>query len=572
MVDTITDEGEDEEGATTVVSLEIVGGDGTDSNLNTTDGSSIDLFEETNGDVTGRTGGDSGLVIFAISIDGEGQVSVAQYDSIEHDPNSPNSHDESVDLAGKLNAVVTVTDGDNDVATDSKEIGSSISFQDDGPTASISATGNTVTLDETVGSTTDTPDDDIDDGNSDPFGATYGSAIGAVSDVNMVDTTTTEGEDDEGATTVVSLDIVGGDGSDSGLATTDGTTINLYEETNGDVTGRTGSDSGEVIFAISIDGDGEVNVAQYDSLEHPTSPNEHDESVNLTGKLDAVVTVTDGDGDVATDSTAIGSSIVFEDDGPTAGNVDDDVSEIGPLVATGFLDFDFGADGGSITEISRDSDGDNDILVDPEGRLQIDGFIGTQLAGYTLSVNVNTGFYTYTLSGALTGDDIVDVFNFTVTDGDLDTVEGTLTINVDVFDNTQIISDISSGGTLVFTGAALLLTGGFEPGSNIFGNFSADDLQVDFVTYDESTDTVSLKRRSISSRKASLVDASALSQAGVRTKAMFGSTGGASAMVAVSAGRASGRISGSRSSWDIMTSAIRATSQRVRANTPIVSK
>ena len=418
MVDTITDEGEDEEGATTVVSLNVLA---VDSGLATTDGTTINLFEESNGDVTGRAGGDSGEVIFAISIDADGEVSVAQYDSLEHDPNSPNSHDESVDLTDKLDAVVTVTDGDGDVATDNVAIGSSISFQDDGPTASMTLTGATVTLDETVGSTTDTPDDDIDSGNSDPFGDAYGTPIGAVSDVDMVDTTTTTGEDEEGATTVVSLNVLA---LDSGLATTDGTTINLYEENNGDVTGRAGSDSGEVIFAISIDADGEVSVAQYDSLEHAPADSietirqgegdgeltelqlltvtsqggtytlsyggqppgggvtatipfdatageieallissiddidgnggvtvtegaagvftidfdgegfnsdnvpelvldtsglvNFDESVDLTGKLDAVVTVTDGDGDVATDSKEIGSSISFQDDEPTA--------------------------------------------------------------------------------------------------------------------------------------------------------------------------------------------------------------------------------------------------------------
>ena len=40
--------------------------------------------------------------------------------------------------------------------------------------------------------------------------------------------------------------------------------------------------------------------------------------MTLGAAVNAVMTVTDGDGDVATNSVAIGSQIVFEDDGPTA--------------------------------------------------------------------------------------------------------------------------------------------------------------------------------------------------------------------------------------------------------------
>ena len=60
-----------------------------------------------------------------------------------------------------------------------------------------------------------------------------------------------------------------------------------------------------------------MTVAQYLSLEHPTSPDNYDESVNLGSLINAVVTVTDGDGDIATQSIGIGAAIQFQDDGPT---------------------------------------------------------------------------------------------------------------------------------------------------------------------------------------------------------------------------------------------------------------
>ena len=208
-----------------------------------------------------------------------------------------------MNLAGHLNAVVTVTDGDDDVATDTVGIGAAISFEDDGPTASIDLTRALVTLDESVGErpadSNGNPDlndtaDDISGGNPDPFAGLYGTPIGAVANVALV-TPVEVGEDDEGATTAVTLQIVGGSGSDSGLNTTDGTQIDLFLEANGDVTGRVGGAAGTVIFAISIDSNGNVTVAQYGSLEHPDNPDNYDEAVNLAGHLNAVVTVTDGD-------------------------------------------------------------------------------------------------------------------------------------------------------------------------------------------------------------------------------------------------------------------------------------
>ena len=76
---------------------------------------------------------------------------------------------------------------------------------------------------------------------------------------------------------------------------------------------------GNAVFAISIDAvTGVVSVAQYESIEHPTGGGSYDEPVNLGATVNAVMTVTDGDGDVATNSVAIGSQIVFEDDGPSA--------------------------------------------------------------------------------------------------------------------------------------------------------------------------------------------------------------------------------------------------------------
>ncbi|TIG74730.1 hypothetical protein DI120_16030, partial [Legionella pneumophila] len=111
-------------------------------------GDAITLTLES-GLVVGRDA--SGKAVLAISIDADtGVLSVAQYESIKH-PTGGSSYDEAVHLGGKINAVVTVTDGDGDVATQAIGIGDKVVFEDDGPVAQIAATGAKVIHDETTG-------------------------------------------------------------------------------------------------------------------------------------------------------------------------------------------------------------------------------------------------------------------------------------------------------------------------------------------------------------------------------------------------------------------------------------
>ncbi|WP_185966231.1 retention module-containing protein [Ectopseudomonas mendocina] len=327
--------GEDNEGATTVLSLSIVGGDGSDSGLTTTDGQTIRLYLE-NGLIVGRVeGGETspGAAAFAIAIGQDGSISVAQYISLHHPDTG--SADDAVSLAGKVRAVVTVTDGDGDVDTAQVGIGGAIRFEDDGPTAVIQRVeGVRVTHDESAGlqNATETPTpqgDALDDDTGNPdvialFAGVsnvgtdlegYAASAGPV--VSIAGTST--GEDNEGATTVLSLEITGGDGTDSGLTTTDGQVIRLYME-NGLIVGRVDGDDqgpGAAVFAVAIGEDGTISVAQYMSLNHPDTGS-RDEGVDLGGLVKAVVTVTDGDGDVDVARVNIGGAIRFEDDAPTA--------------------------------------------------------------------------------------------------------------------------------------------------------------------------------------------------------------------------------------------------------------
>lgn len=327
--------GSDFAGATTVLSLELTGASGSDSGLKTTDGTPINLYLE-DGLVVGRvaSGDFAGQAAFAVAIGADGSISIAQYMSLEH-PVGGSSYDEAVTLAGKIKAVVTVTDGDGDVAVDKVSVGHVIGFEDDGPVANIkSVHGVRVVHDESHGlqnaTATPAPAEDANDNDVNGISSLFNSVVNRGGDLSpkgyaqsngpLVSTAgSSYGQDQEGATSQLSLAVVGGNGADSGLATTAGFAIKLYVENNlvvGRIVG--GPDAGKAAFAVAIGADGTVSVAQYVSLEHPIGGSSYDEAVSLAGKVQAVLTVTDGDGDVAVDKVNIGSSIRFEDDGPTA--------------------------------------------------------------------------------------------------------------------------------------------------------------------------------------------------------------------------------------------------------------
>ncbi|MGF6705815.1 beta strand repeat-containing protein [Pseudomonas frederiksbergensis] len=472
---TLSSFGQDAAGGTKVLSLAIVGGDGTDSLLNTTDGKDIKLFKEGNL-IVGRYDVANGTVTaddpaaFAIALQQDGNVAVAQYVSLTHPVagSSAADHDDRVDLAGLVNAVVTVTDGDGDTSTDSVGIGDDINFDDDGPSADVADGGGSVTIDETAGN----QDNDSDaaavlalfDTEVLNKGTDLSPAEFAISTTPLATTALSSfGQDQEGATKVLSLAIVGGDGTDSLLNTTDGKDIKLFKEgdliigrydvANGTVTG-----ADPAAFAIALLQDGNVAVAQYVSLTHPiagSSAAAHDDQVNLAGLINAVVTVTDGDGDTSIDSVGIGGDINFDDDGPTVsanstvlldddaltggnpGGTDDDVNAAN---ASGTLGHDFGQDGaGTVAYLTSGAPTGFTYVADGTSLLVKQGTTTV----LTLTMVAATGAYSVVQNNpiahaaGLNENNQAFTISYRVTDGDGDTADGTLGINVD--DDTPVI-------------------------------------------------------------------------------------------------------------------------------------
>ncbi|KRB46704.1 DUF5801 repeats-in-toxin domain-containing protein [Phenylobacterium sp. Root700] len=323
------------------------------SGAQTTDGTNIYVFAQ-GGLIVGRVGNDpAGAVAFAVAANGTtGEVYLAQYLSLKH--SDINVHDESTlepnDVfglsAGAVNVTVTYTDGDNDKATSTPaDISTLVRFQDDGPT--ITANTNAaaaVTHDETPGVQADT---DVA-GTAIAFGATQiqqlfdtevpsqgddlnvpgTGPIGFARSVSGLVTVTAGSAGADGpAAAQLSYKLHTTDSTDSGVDTTEGVNIFLFNGTGAAqdlILGRVGATAGAaatgvVAFALAANpANGEVFLTQYLSLAHP-DPALPDEQIALaTGTVSMSVTRTDGDGDTATDSNNdISLQVRFQDDAPS---------------------------------------------------------------------------------------------------------------------------------------------------------------------------------------------------------------------------------------------------------------
>ena len=265
-------------------------------------------------------------VAFIIQMNGDGSLTLTQNVALEHNTDGPPgpAHDDVLSLAGLVNATVTLTDRDGDVATGSAPIGDGLIFRDDGPDAAVNgqAALDTIVLDETRPVGTDTS------GGGAPTGVASGTANFADNFVGPVD----YGADGPGSVSYSLLlsangiasglfalqpaDTTAGDGDGIGQ----GASITLSQVGNT----ITGSAGGTDYFTISIDANtGIVTFTQLNPIWHPTPGASYDEAAALNtaaaSNLQVVQTVTDADGDTDTASINIGQGVFsIQDDGPDA--------------------------------------------------------------------------------------------------------------------------------------------------------------------------------------------------------------------------------------------------------------
>ena len=394
------------------------------------------------------TGGD---LVFTVSVDANGTVTLDQARAVTH-PDGTNPND-PVSLTGDdlITLTATATDSDNDTAEATADITGALTFLDDGPAITASATdGDTIVLNtqdaETIGGTTDTA---VSTANFSGAFAVDSSDFGA-----------------DGAGSIAwefDLSVVSGA---SGLSS-DGDDITL--SMNGDVVeGRTSG--GILVFDISVaETTGVVTLNQYEELDHPLPGDSADYGlqelflgdglVNLNGKA----IITDGDGDTAEQTVSIdlGGNIAFDDDGPnvtltgaTEPSLTVDESDLGTDAngnfANAFLT-DFGADGAGTVAYTLETVGGASGLVDTlSGQNVVLSLNGTVVEGktetggdlvFTVSVNAATGEVTLDQARAvihpddmdpndpvsLSADNLISL-TATATDGDGDTDSETVGI------------------------------------------------------------------------------------------------------------------------------------------------
>ncbi|UTW13609.1 retention module-containing protein [Marinobacterium rhizophilum] len=300
--------GADGAGSTVVsYSLALAAGvsNGDDSGLNS---GGVDItLALVGGEIVGSAGG---TPVFTISVDGDGVVTLTQSEAIDHIEGG--AFDDVIALANglvELTATATTTDSDGDTATDSAsvDLGGNISFVDDEPSVTITATGEAAVVLQTDDALTDgdPTDDDV---------AVSSAAFGGIFAATPI-----YGADGAGSTVVsYSLALAAGvsNGDDSGL-NSGGVDITLAL-VGGEIVGSAG---GTPVFTISVDGDGVVTLTQSEAIDH-IEGGAFDDVIALANglvELTATATTTDSDGDTATDSASVdlGGNISFVDDEPS---------------------------------------------------------------------------------------------------------------------------------------------------------------------------------------------------------------------------------------------------------------
>ncbi|MBZ9726972.1 DUF5801 domain-containing protein [Mesorhizobium sp. CO1-1-11] len=124
--------------------------------IDTLSGQSVLLFVES-GAVVGRAGSAGGAVVFTVSVDIDGNVTLDQERAIIHSPDTGPDQQTTLTSDDLITLTATITDGDGDQDSDTVNIGTSLIFKDDAPTITVPFDGDqtgTAGTPETLANTT----------------------------------------------------------------------------------------------------------------------------------------------------------------------------------------------------------------------------------------------------------------------------------------------------------------------------------------------------------------------------------------------------------------------------------
>lgn len=454
----------------TSYALVLLTAEGSSSGLSS-DGATIYLYESAGviyGSTSATEGGvDPSNTIFSLSVNGAGQVTLTQFEEIDHSlPGVGSNYDAQEAVLGAglvgLKGTVVITDDDGDTATDNKtlDLGGKVAFDDHGPSISV------------VFGTAPVPSLNTQDAQT--IGGASDSDSGSFSGAFVV--TPNHGADGPGTVTqTYSLNLLaGGNGPlASGMNSSAGP-IYLYK-IGGEIVGSSSANLagvavGNTVFSLAVNtATGQVTLTQFQEISHDlpgsTSNYSNQEETLLAGKIGLTLTasITDGDGDFASaDKTLdLGGKIAFDDDGPSVSSnlvvqLDDDAlangipggpggtDDANALNTGGVLAHNFGADGaGTVKWLDSGAPGGFTYQASPDGsQLLVKQGATTVL---TLTLNTATGVYSVTQNAPIqhANADLENnqsfTLNYQVTDKDGDKADGTLSVNVD--DDTPVAQD-----------------------------------------------------------------------------------------------------------------------------------
>jgi large repetitive protein len=242
------------------------------------------------GVVEGRTAGSNELV-FTVTVNSSGVVTLDQSRAVIHSPNSGPNQSTTLSAADLVRLTATSTDGDGDTAVATINIGQNLVFLDDAPTANVAALTGTV------------DEDGLTNGLADGTGDVAGTATTATGFVTSLF--------NAGADAPLTYQLTG---STAGLpALTSGGVAITYALAGNVLTASAGANT---VFTLAVNTvTGQWDFALLRAVDHPSGLNENDIIINFG----ALVQATDKDGDPVTSTGSL--TITIDDDSPLVSNL-----------------------------------------------------------------------------------------------------------------------------------------------------------------------------------------------------------------------------------------------------------